>query len=211
MKKFFVLFLSLMFALSMSVVVFASDAGVNAGSHDGAQNAPAAQAEYNGAKKCKACHMKQYKAWEETSMATSFENLKQGVKVAEKAAAGLEDKDYTHDKDCLPCHTTGYGKPGGFVSIEETPNLANVQCEECHGPGSIYNKTMKEVKKTKAYKVAEYKAVGLIVPSEDEAGCMKCHGDDSPFKESVDAKYKFDFKDRLEKTHKHFPLKFKKD
>ena len=212
MKKFFVLFLSLLFVFSMSIVVFADDGGQDSNvevEDDG--DTDDGTVKYNGAKKCKACHMKQYKAWEETSMATSFENLKQGVKVAEKAAAGLEDKDYTHDKDCLPCHTTGYGKPGGFVSIEETPKLANVQCEECHGPGSIYNKTMKKSKKAKAYKIEDYTSVGLIVPSKDEAGCMRCHGDDSPFKESVDAKYKFDFKDRLEKTHKHYPLKYKKD
>jgi hypothetical protein len=195
MKKFATVFVSVLFVMALFAVT----------------NANAADAEYKGAKKCKACHMKQYKSWAKTSMATSFENLKAGVKVAEKAAAGLEDKDYTHDATCLPCHTTGYGKPGGFVSIEETPKLANVQCEECHGPGSIYYKTMKKSKKVKAYKIEDYTSVGLVVPSEDEAGCMRCHGADSPFTEKVDAKYKFDFKDRLEKTHKHYPLKYKKD
>jgi hypothetical protein len=199
MKKFFVLFLSLIFVLGLSLAVSAED------------KASGSAVAYVGAKKCKACHIKQYKSWAKTTMATSFENLKMGVKVAEKKAAGIEDKDYTHDPECLKCHTTGYGQPGGFVSIEETPKLANVQCEECHGPGSIYNKTMKKVKKSKAYKVAEFEAIGLIVPSKDEAGCMRCHGDDSPFTEKVDAKYKFDFKDRLEKTHKHYPLKYKKD
>ena len=99
MKKYFVLFLSLIFVLSMSAVVFASDAGTHAGTHDG--TAAAGGAKYKGGKKCKACHMKQYKAWAKTSMATSFENLKKGVKVAEKAAAGIEDKDYTHDENCL--------------------------------------------------------------------------------------------------------------
>jgi hypothetical protein len=161
-------------------------------------------AEYIGAKKCKACHIKQYKSWEKTAMAGSFENLKAGVKVAEKKAAGLEDKDYTHDANCLKCHTTGYGKPGGFKSIEDTPKLAGVQCEECHGPGSEFRQIMK---KNKQYKLAEVKAAGLILPSEDEAGCLKCHGGDSPFNEKVNAKYKWNFKERLEKTHKHFPLK----
>jgi len=161
-------------------------------------------AEYIGAKKCKACHIKQFKSWKTTTMANSFENLKAGVKVAEKKAAGLEDKDYTHDAKCLNCHTTGYGKPGGFTSIEDTPKLAGVQCESCHGPGSEYKGIMKKDKK---YKIADVKAAGLILPSEDEKGCMTCHGGDSPFTEKVDAKYKWDFKDRLEKTHKHLPLK----
>ena len=106
-------------------------------------------ADYIGAKKCKACHIKQFKSWKTTTMADSFENLKAGVKVAEKKAAGLEDKDYTHDAGCLKCHTTGYGKPGGFTTIEETPKLAGVQCESCHGAGSAYKVVMKKNKKFK--------------------------------------------------------------
>lgn len=164
-------------------------------------------AEYIGAKKCKACHIKEYKAWEKTTMANSIEALKAGVKAAEKKKAGLDpDKDYTADPNCLKCHTTGYGKPGGFKSMAETPDLAGVQCEGCHGPGSEFRGIMK---KNKEYKLAEVKAAGLIIPSEDEAGCMACHGGESPFNEKVDAKYKFNFKERLKKTHEHFPLKHK--
>jgi len=163
-------------------------------------------AEYVGVKKCKMCHIKQYKSWKKTKMAKSFENLKPGVKAELKKKAGLDpNKDYTHDPNCLKCHTTGYGKPGGFKSIEETPKLAGVQCEACHGPGSEYRKIMK---KNKHYKLAEVKAAGLVLPSEDEAGCLKCHGGDSPFNEKVDPKYNFTFKERLKKTHKHFPLKY---
>ena len=162
-------------------------------------------AEYIGVKKCKACHMKQYKSWKETKMADSFENLKPGVNAEAKKKAGLDaDKDYTADADCLKCHTTGYGK-GGFTTIEETPDLVGVQCEGCHGAGSEFSKIMK---KNKEFKLDEVKAAGLIIPSEDQAGCMECHGGDSPFNEKVDPKYKFDFKERLEKTHEHFPLKY---
>lgn len=140
-------------------------------------------------------------------MSTSFENLKPGVKTEEKIKAGLDpDIDYTHDTGCLKCHTTGYGKTGGFKSIEETPKLANVQCEECHGPGSEYRKIMK---KNKKYSLAEVMAAGLVVPSKDVSGCIKCHCIDNPFNEKIDNKYKFMLKERLEKTHKHFPLKNK--
>jgi hypothetical protein len=173
----------------------------------GVTTANGEEAKYIGAKKCKACHPKQYKAWKKTKMATSFENLKPGIKAEAKKKAGLDpDKDYTHDPDCLRCHTTGYGKPSGFKSIEETPKLAGVQCEVCHGPGSKFRKVMK---KNKKFKLEEIKAAGYILPSEDEEGCMVCHGGDSPFNEKIDPKYKFDFKERLEKTHKHFPLKYK--
>jgi hypothetical protein len=165
-------------------------------------------AKYIGAKKCKACHMKQFKAWKKTKMATSYENLKPGVKAEEKKKAGLDpDKDYTTDKDCLRCHTTGYGKPSGFTSFEETPKLINVQCEACHGPGSEFRKIMK---KNKKFKLDEVKAVGYIFPSdaETEKDCLVCHGGDSPFNEKVDPKYKWDFKERLKNSHKHFKLKY---
>jgi len=163
-------------------------------------------AEYIGAKKCKACHMKQYKAWQKTTMANSFENLKPGVKAEEKKKAKLDpEKDYTADADCLKCHTTGYGKEGGFVSLEKTPKLINVQCESCHGPGGDFRKIMKKDKK---FKLSEAKAAGLILPDEANNNCMECHGSDSPFNEKVDPKYKFEIKDRLEKTHEHFPLKY---
>ncbi len=198
MKKIITGVVSILFVMALFVVT----------------NANASDAKYIGAKKCKACHMKQFKSWKKTSMATSFENLKAGVKADAKTAAGLDPaKDYTADADCLKCHTTGYGKAGGFTTFAETPKLAGVQCESCHGPGSIYAKTMKKNKKKwkkEGYTTASLKAEGLIIPSEDEAGCMACHGGESPFTDKVDAKYKFEFKDRLEKTHKHFPLKYVK-
>jgi hypothetical protein len=161
---------------------------------------------YMGVIKCKVCHHRQYWAWVETSMATSFENLEPGVKAAEKVRAGIDpDKDYTADENCLPCHTTGYGKPGGFVSLEKTPKLINVQCEGCHGPGGEYIQIMRE---NKYFRISEVKAFGLIVPNDDRNGCLECHGGKSPFNEKVDPKYRFNFRERLQDTHQHFPLKY---
>ena len=184
MKKILIVLIAVLFVTASFIAV--------------ASNANAA--DYIGAKKCKACHIKQFKSWQKTTMADSFENLKPGVNADAKKKAGLDaDKDYTHDAGCLKCHTTGYGKPGGFTSIEDTPKLAGVQCESCHGPGSAYRDLMK---KNKKYKIAEAKAQGLVVPSEDEAGCMACHGEGNPFKDKG-----WNFKESLEKAHEHFPMK----
>ena len=87
-KKVFFVFLSLVLLAGMSGLISSADS-----------------AEYVGAKKCKACHNKQYKAWKKTAMANSFEDLKSGIKAEEKKKAGLDpDKDYTTDKNCLKCH-----------------------------------------------------------------------------------------------------------
>ncbi|OEU59558.1 MAG: cytochrome C, partial [Desulfobacterales bacterium PC51MH44] len=56
----------------------------------------------------------------------------------QKMKKGLTEDEI---KECYVCHTMGYGKPGGFISPEKTPELKNAGCEVCHGPGSIHIKT----------------------------------------------------------------------
>jgi len=146
-------------------------------------------AEYVGIKKCKMCHFKKYKSWKETAMAKSFDNLRQGAKVEAKEAVGVKDKDYTADPSCLKCHTTGYGN-GGFTSIEETPDLAGVTCEACHGPGASYIKVMKQGRDALL-------SAGLIIPAEEN--CLECHAGDSPFVKGKS----FNYEEAKTKTHDH--------
>ncbi len=81
---------------------------------------------YVGSDACADCHEEQY------------ENYK---KFSKKAHSGESVKIMAGDltpselKECYTCHVTGYGKPGGFVSFEETPAMADAGCEACHGPG----------------------------------------------------------------------------
>jgi hypothetical protein len=71
---------------------------------------------YVGNKKCKSCHLDVHKSWAKTRMGTAFETLKPGHAKEAKTQFGFDAaKDYTSDAKCLPCHTTGYGKPGGYV------------------------------------------------------------------------------------------------
>jgi len=159
-----------------------------------------------GAKKCRACHLKQFQSWEQTRMAQSFELLKPGAHAEAKAKMKVDpQKDYTHDEKCLPCHTTGYGKPGGFVSVEKTPDLVGVQCESCHGAGGEFLKEGFMTLKNKDYKRADLLKVGLVVPTA-ETCTSQCHNPKSPFvtKDSV-----FNFEERKKKgTHEHIPLKY---
>lgn len=87
------------------------------------------EATYVGSHVCADCHDEQ------------FENFE---KFAKKAHSDRSIKIMASDltpeeiKECYTCHTTGYGQPGGFVSFEETPELAHAGCEVCHGPGSAH-------------------------------------------------------------------------
>jgi hypothetical protein len=159
-----------------------------------------------GTKKCKGCHLKEWKSWSATRMAGTFEVLEAGERAKEKLAAGLDPKkDYTKDKACLPCHVTGYGKPGGFVDLETTPDLAGVGCEMCHGPGGTYTGEGHMTLKNKEYKRADLVKLGLV-GEITEAECRGCHNSDSPF---VGDDYVFDFKSRkADGTHEKFPLKY---
>jgi hypothetical protein len=172
----------------------------------GAQDAEKKEHAFIGSKKCKKCHLKQYKSWETTEMAKAFEVLKPGANADEKKAAGLDpNKDYTTDDTCLPCHVTGYGKEGGFVDIEKTPELAGVGCEMCHGAGGTYVQDQYMSSKNKKYKKADIVAVGMVDTVSEEQ-CRGCHNTDSPF---VGEDYVFDFAKRKDEgTHEHLPLKY---
>ena len=53
------------------------------------------------------------------------------------AWATLEAAGKTRDLDCVGCHTTGWRQPGGSA-FGNLATFANVQCEACHGPGSLH-------------------------------------------------------------------------
>lgn len=87
---------------------------------------------YIGSAACGQCHEQEYENFTTHSKkAASFESIK-------KMEKKLTPEEY---KGCFECHTTGFGKPGGFVSESRTPELKNAGCESCHGPGSLHAET----------------------------------------------------------------------
>ncbi len=175
-----------------------------------------ADAQYTGVKSCKKCHFKQYLSWKKTAMAKSMDSLMPDKAVDAKKKNGLDPKkDYSSDPECLACHTTGYGKAGGYPAVVKDKKWSKtqeklaksrkgVQCESCHGPGSKANVFKKQ---KEDYKRADVLALGLVDP--DASNCKICHNKKSP---TIGKDYKFDF-DSLtkdaKKIHKHVPMKFK--
>lgn len=76
---------------------------------------------YVGAPTCKLCHKATHTTWTNTAHFGALKTL-QAIGMGKNAS-------------CLPCHTVGYGLPNGYVDEATTPQLAGVQCENCHGPG----------------------------------------------------------------------------
>ncbi len=88
---------------------------------------------YVGSDACKGCHEKEYESFMTYARKSrSFESI-------ERLEKSLTEEEL---KGCYSCHTTGYGKPRGFISPEKTPHLKIAGCEVCHGPGELHVKTM---------------------------------------------------------------------
>ncbi len=157
---------------------------------------------YIGIDNCKVCHMPHFDSWVTTRMSKAFDLLKPGVRTKAKREVGLDpNRDYTKAPECIHCHTTGYGKPGGFVSVEKTPEMIDVQCEMCHGPGSLYAEMM--LKKRGTYTRNDFMKVGgMTMPSADNNVCtQQCHNQNSPF---ISSGFEFKFEDRKASgTHRH--------
>jgi len=157
---------------------------------------------YIGSNACKSCHLKEYKSWSNTKLATATEVLKPGSARETKKKIGVDPlKDYTGDAKCLKCHTTGYGEKGGFKSLSETPHLAGIGCEACHGPGKAYSEIM--LKKARSYEREELVKAGLII--DLKAVCLNCHNPNAPV---IQKDYGFSYKERFKGVHIPGQLKY---
>ena len=79
---------------------------------------------YLGADLCIRCHQSEGEQWKTTSHAVAWKTLTDG---------GNDTKP-----ECIGCHVVGYRKAGGFQTVADAPKLANVQCENCHGMGTMH-------------------------------------------------------------------------
>ncbi|MCX6344752.1 MAG: multiheme c-type cytochrome [Armatimonadetes bacterium] len=99
---------------------------------------------YATSEACKDCHSEVYEKWSASRHARAIDNLK--------------DTRQEYDPECVTCHVTGAVTRNGYVYYKETPELANVQCEACHGPALEHSKSPK-------------KGFGTV----DEQTCRSCH------------------------------------
>lgn len=81
------------------------------------------RATYVGMDGCTSCHKSAATFWKHTVHAHAWKTLVDGGKQA--------------DYKCVGCHVTGFGQVGGS-SLGFTKKLESVQCETCHGPGSLH-------------------------------------------------------------------------
>lgn len=84
---------------------------------------PRGQASYVGIEACADCHEEAVAMWKTTVHARGYQTLVSANK--------------QFDLSCVSCHVTGFREPGGS-EVVENHHLQAVQCEQCHGPGSLH-------------------------------------------------------------------------
>jgi hypothetical protein len=105
------------------------------------------RAGFIGVEECTTCHEEERAFWDGTAHAHAYKTLVDGSK--------------EYNLECVGCHVTGYGKPGGST-VTHNAKLQNVQCETCHGPGSLHAK--------------KPDAKDLILRNPDPKACVEgCH------------------------------------
>lgn len=158
---------------------------------------------------CAACHADQTARWAKTGHATFFQRMLD------------EDPTKHYGPQCVSCHTVGYyvaatAETGGFADVAkrlgwqfpeqlgvagtydalpgELKNLANIQCENCHGPGSAHNGDKAKIDSSLSAGVcnqchndghfhtkgeqltnAKHALAGTLVPPNGRAACARCH------------------------------------
>lgn len=73
---------------------------------------------FAGSEPCAACHTATYLWWQRSAHGRAY--------------ATLQKVDKEYNLDCVSCHVTGYGEPGG-ADVANVAGLAAVGCESCHG------------------------------------------------------------------------------
>ena len=110
-------------------------------------------APFLGSAACRTCHAAAYARWRSTGHAREF--------------AGLLPADRLLSA-CLRCHVTGYGDRLGYQAAVETPDLANVGCEACHGPGADHGRSVHP-------ELVPTLTGGACPPCEINRICRLCH------------------------------------
>jgi len=169
---------------SLAVLGLWAGPGLAAPAQQESQAAKTPQATYVGVARCKMCHRTKargeiYDKWKASAHSKAFDALGSAKAKEFGAARGVSDPQ--KDPKCLKCHATAFGADPKLVSRSFKTGLG-VQCETCHGPGSLHikarMKAASSLKKQGITWLPEVPKGEIHLPSQET--CLKCHNDESP-------------------------------
>jgi len=100
--------------------------------------------DYAPSSECGRCHAAALKAWQSGPHSRAYR--------------ALVEAGRTGDPDCLTCHTSGFGTEKGFYTLDKTPAMAGVNCQDCH-----------------RFNIDEHLRKGFKFPKANEDVCTACH------------------------------------
>ena len=124
-----------------------------------ARPGPVRRGGYTGSRACFPCHEPSTRAWKKSLHSHAWRALEE-----DEEARGWP---ITLSPECVSCHVVGFRKATGFRSPETTPDLLNVGCEVCHGPGREHVTRMME----------DPRDPSKAIDRADDGGthCFDCH------------------------------------
>ncbi|HET9449882.1 MAG TPA: multiheme c-type cytochrome [Aggregicoccus sp.] len=82
------------------------------------------EAAFVGNAPCRTCHAQAFAVYEPSKHAHAWDTL--------------EAQGKQFHLNCVSCHVTGSGEPGGVCRLDKVKGREDVGCESCHGPGSLH-------------------------------------------------------------------------
>ncbi|MBN2170334.1 MAG: hypothetical protein JW819_03315 [Candidatus Krumholzibacteriota bacterium] len=102
---------------------------------------------YIGTELCARCHVADLHIFEKTAHAHAMDTLERLVQ--------------DNNPDCVGCHVTGWGRPGGYgLNAHNKEMLKHVQCEACHGYGTAHDR-------------------GPVAAMRARESCLVCHTEEN--------------------------------
>ncbi len=121
---------------------------------------------YVGAVACQGCHTKAFAFWEKQRVSLPAKD-KAGNDITRVSGHAVAWDTLVHDakdtdRTCVGCHSVGFSEPGGACKTSDIVKrgLQGVQCESCHGAGSVHVGAPRK---------------DNIVRATSEATCRACH------------------------------------
>lgn len=96
------------------------------------------KATYVGSEACKDCHPQAYEVWQKKHYNKHMDRMESHSQAYESLVTAKRPSLRQFDGECVRCHVVGFDYQTGFRNAKTTPDLVNVGCESCHGPGSLH-------------------------------------------------------------------------
>jgi hypothetical protein len=141
--------------------------------------------EFVGSASCKECHAKAWKVWKEGLPDAPAKHSHAYATLQKPPKRAKIPRNF--DPECLSCHVVGWNSQKyfpyktGYLSLDETPNLTDVGCENCHGPGKQHVDAEKGDVELSDSEIEQRQKDMVLTLKDAEQKCLECHDlDNSP-------------------------------